>query len=301
MEVSPPAVQKAFQDLVLEPQVLRQLGSALVSGKAVFLYGPSGTGKTTVAETLSCLFEQENVWIPHAVENDGQIITIYDPLVHLQVDDPAARDSDERWVLCRRPRVVVGGELTIEMLELQFNPVTKYYAAPVQMKANNGLLIVDDFGRQRVRPEELLNRWVVPLDRNIDFLTLAGGKKIEIPFDMLLVFATNLDPATLVDEAFLRRIQTKIHLDNVPPQQFQEICLRVCVQLGITYDAEVTRHLIDVVEQEFKQPLRACYPRDIIQQICWTARYERHEPRLDRETVERACRAYFLSPDARGL
>ncbi len=153
MDVSPAAVAQAFEHLVLEPLVLRQLGSALMSGKAIFLYGPSGTGKTTVAETLSRLFEQENVWIPHAVENDGQIITIYDPLVHQSVDDPAARDSDPRWVLCRRPRVVVGGELTIEMLDLQFNPVTKYYAAPAQLKANNGLLIVDDFGRQRVRPE----------------------------------------------------------------------------------------------------------------------------------------------------
>src|SRR5205823_2643685 len=171
MDVTPPAVQKAFEDLVLDPQVLRQLGSALVSGKAVFLYGPSGTGKTTVAETLSCLFEQENVWVPHAVENDGQIITIYDPLMHKQVDDPATRDSDERWVLCRRPRVVVGGELTIEMLELQFNPVTKYYAAPAQLKANNGRLTVDAFARHPVRPEDLLNRWLAPLAPGIASLS----------------------------------------------------------------------------------------------------------------------------------
>jgi hypothetical protein len=301
MDVHPADVEKAFAHLVIDAPTLTELGTAVISGRAIFLYGPPGTGKTSVAEALWLLLRQDPVWIPHAVAVDGQIITVYDPHVHLAVEERLPPDVDRRWVRCQRPRLVVGGEMTIEMLDLQFNPHTRFYAGPVQMKANNGLLIVDDFGRQRVRPEELLNRWVVPLDRNIDFLTLAGGKKIEIPFDMLLVFATNLDPATLVDEAFLRRIQTKIHLDNVPPQQFQEICLRVCVQLGITYDAEVTKHLIAVIEQEFRQPLRACYPRDIIQQICWTARYERREPQLDRGTVERACRAYFLSPDARGL
>jgi len=296
MEVSPPAVQKAFQDLVLEPQVLRQLGSALVSGKAVFLYGPSGTGKTTVAETLSSLFEQENVWIPHAVENDGQIITIYDPLVHKSVDDPTTRDSDERWVLCRRPRVVVGGELTIEMLELQFNPVTKYYAAPAQLKANNGLLIVDDFGRQRVRPEELLNRWVAPLDRGIDFLTLAGGKKIEVPFDVLVAFATNLDPATLVDEAFLRRIQTKIRLGSVTRERFHEICRRVCAQNQLHYDQGLFEELIDTIATDLGQDLRPCYPRDIINQVCWAARYESRPAQLDRDSLSQACRTYFISP-----
>ena len=296
MEVSPPAVQKAFQDLVLEPQVLRQLGSALVSGKAVFLYGPSGTGKTTVAETLSCLFEQENVWIPHAVENDGQIITIYDPLVHKSVDDPTTRDSDERWVLCRRPRVVVGGELTIEMLDLQFNPVTKYYAAPAQLKANNGLLIVDDFGRQRVRPEELLNRWVAPLDRGIDFLTLAGGKKIEVPFDVLVAFATNLDPATLVDEAFLRRIQTKIRLGSVTREYFHEICRRVCAQNQLHYDHGLFEELIDTIATDLGQDLRPCYPRDIINQVCWAARYESRPAQLDRDSLAQACRTYFISP-----
>jgi len=296
LDVSPPAVQRAFEHLVLEPQVLRQLGSALVSGKAIFLYGPSGTGKTTVAETLSGLFEQENVWIPHAVEDDGQIITIYDPLVHHKVDDPATRDSDERWVLCHRPRVVVGGELTIEMLELQFNPVTKYYAAPSQLKANNGLLIMDDFGRQRVRPEELLNRWVAPLDRGIDFLTLAGGKKIEVPFDVLVAFATNLDPATLVDEAFLRRIQTKIRLGSVSREFFHEICRRVCAENKLHYDQGLIEELIDTIANDLGQDLRPCYPRDIVNQVCWAARYEGRPAQLDQESLSHACRTYFISP-----
>ncbi len=296
MDVSPPAVAAAFASLVLEPQVLRQLGSALMSGKAIFLYGPSGTGKTTVAETLSRLFEQENVWIPHAVENDGQIITIYDPLVHQAIEEPAGRDSDARWVLCRRPRVVVGGELTIEMLDLQFNPVTKYYAAPAQLKANNGLLIVDDFGRQRVRPEELLNRWVVPLDRGIDFLSLAGGKKIEVPFDVLVAFATNLDPATLVDEAFLRRIQTKIRLGNMTREQFHEVTRRVCIDNELRYDPSLVEELIDTIATDLGQDLRACYPRDIINQVCWSARYEKRTPLFDRESLALAVRTYFIAP-----
>ena len=190
----------------------------------------------------------------------------------------------------------MGGELTIQMLDLQFNSSTKFYDGPVQMKANNGLLIVDDFGRQRVSPEELLNRWVVPLDRQIDFLTLAGGKKIEIPFDLFVIFATNLDPAKLADEAFLRRIQTKIKIDFVTPEQFLEIFRRVCLQSDLKYHADVVDDLIQMISLEYKQPLRACYPRDIVQQILWGARYLQKKPRLDREAVTQACRDYFLAP-----
>ena len=300
MDVSPTAVHRAFEHLVLDPETLVQLGTAVVSGRAIFLHGPSGTGKTTVADSLWHLFQQDPIWVPHAVVVDGQVITVYDPAVHHASEQAAPPDADRRWMLCRRPRVMVGGELTIEMLDLQFNSVSKFYAGPIQMKANNGLLIIDDFGRQRVRPEELLNRWVVPLDRNIDFLTLAGGRKIEIPFDLLVVFATNLDPATLVDEAFLRRIQTKIKLDNVAPEQFHDITRRVCEQFDLHYDPAVVDHLIDTIAGKLKQPLRACYPRDIVQHVVWSARYERRKPSLDRETVAQACRSYFLSPDDGG-
>jgi predicted ATPase with chaperone activity len=213
VEVHPPAMRSAFAHLMLDDQTLTQLGTALNSGGSIFLYGPTGAGKTTIAEALPRVLADDRVWIPYAVEIDGQIITVHDPLIHRDIQSPVATSHDPRWVLCHRPTVVVGGELTIEMLDLQFNPVTKFYAAPGQMKANNGVLIIDDFGRQRVRPEELLNRWVVPLDRRIDFLTLAGGKKIEIPFELFVVFATNMDPAELVDTAFLRRIQTKVKID----------------------------------------------------------------------------------------
>ena len=296
IKITPGDVNRAFEDLVLDAETLNQLGIAALSGRALFLYGPTGTGKTIIAETLTRLFDEDGIWLPYAVEVDGQIITVYDSVLHRRLEHPEGSDHDSRWVLCRRPRVVVGGELTIEMLDLQFNPSIRYYTAPVQMKANNGLLIVDDFGRQRISPEQLLNRWVVPLDRRIDFLTLAGGKKIEIPFDLLIVFASNLDPAALADEAFLRRIQTKIKVDFATPDQFREIFRRVCLQCNLTYDAAVVDELIRMIRVEYTEPLRACYPRDIVQQILLVARYVQKEPRLDLESVSKACRNYFLAP-----
>jgi predicted ATPase with chaperone activity len=296
MSVHTADVERAFEELVLEPQMLTRLGTALASGRAIFLYGPTGTGKTTIAETLTKLFYNDLIWVPYAVEVDAQIITVYDSVVHRRVQHRPIPDQDGRWVLCRRPRVIVGGELTIQMLDLQFNSSTKFYSGPVQMKANNGLLIVDDFGRQRVSPEELLNRWVVPLDRRIDFLTLAGGKKIEIPFDIFVVFATNLDPAKLVDEAFLRRIQTKIKVDYVTPEQFHEIFRRLCQQFNLKYDAAAVEDLVQMIGRQYKEPLRACYPRDIVQQILSRARYLEREPLLDREALAQACGNYFLPP-----
>ncbi len=294
--VRPPEVRQALQHLVLDDQTLTQLGTAVVSGTSVFLYGPTGTGKTAIAESLPAIYEDQ-VWVPYAVEIDGQIITVHDSVVHERIDRKVSPDDDQRWVLCRRPRVMAGGELTIEMLDLQFNPVTKFYAAPLQMKANNGVLVIDDFGRQRMRPEELLNRWIVPLDRRVDYLTLAGGKKFDVPFDLLVVFATNLDPRELADEAFLRRIQNKIKVGYVSPEQFHEISRRVCQKLGLTYNAAVIDRLIDVLAKELKQPLRACYPRDVIHQICWAAAYQGKRPQLELEAVAQACRNYFLPPE----
>jgi predicted ATPase with chaperone activity len=296
IKITPVDLNGAFEDLVLDTQMLNQLGTAVSSGRALFLYGPTGTGKTTIAETLTRLFEHDRIWLPYAVEVDGQIITVYDAGLHQQVEQPKVNGHDGRWVMCRRPRLMVGGELTIEMLDLQYNPGTRYYTGPVQMKANNGLLIVDDFGRQRVSPEELLNRWVVPLDRRIDFLSLAGGKKIQIPFDLFVVFATNLDPAKMMDEAFLRRIQTKIKVDFVTPEQFREIFQRICLRFSLEYDATVADDLIRMIGTEYKEPLRACYPRDIVQQILWVSQFLQKEPRLDRMAVSQACRNYFLAP-----
>jgi predicted ATPase with chaperone activity len=295
IQITPAALSHAFEELVLDIRVLNQLGTAISSGRALFLYGPSGTGKTTIAETLMRLFENDPIWLPYAVEVDSQIITVYDAVVHKRLDQTPTAEQDGRWVLCNRPRLMVGGELTIEMLDLQYNPSTKFYNGPVQMKANNGLLVVDDFGRQRVSPEELLNRWVVPLDRRIDFLSLAGGKKIQIPFDLLVVFATNLDPAKMMDEAFLRRIQTKIKVDFVTPEQFLEIFRRVCAQFKLKYDASVADDLIRLISDDYREHLRACYPRDIVQQILWKSQYLQKKPQVDRVAITQACQNYFLS------
>jgi predicted ATPase with chaperone activity len=294
VEVGRPELRKAFENLVLSDRMIDQLGAALVSGQSIILYGPTGTGKTVIAETLPGIYK-DSVWIPHAVEAQGQIITVFNPLVHRSREETMPADCDRRWVLCRRPRVMAGGELTMELLDLQFNPSLGYYAAPLQMRANNGILIIDDFGRQRISPQELLNRWIVPLDRRIDFLTTAGGNKFEIPFDLIVAFSTNLDPANLADEAFLRRIQTKINVTYVTPDEFHEITRRVCRKFGLHYDSAVVEGFLAILS-DLRQPLRACYPRDIIQHICWKAKYEASRPELTLQAVRDACHSYFLSP-----
>jgi len=266
----------------------------LVAGQSIILYGPTGTGKTAIAETLPRIYK-DSVWMPYALEVQGQIITVFDPHLHTSRDEVVASDYDRRWVLCRRPRVVVGGELTMELLDLQLNPALGFYSAPLQMKANNGILIIDDFGRQRISPSELLNRWIVPMDRQIDFLTLVGGNKFEIPFDLIVAFSTNLNPAKLADEAFMRRIQTKIKVSYATVEQFHEISARFCAQSGLQYDAAVTDGFIKMLA-ELRQPLRACYPRDIIQHICWKAKYEGKQPLLTLEAIRDACNSYFLAP-----
>jgi predicted ATPase with chaperone activity len=295
VEVHAAEIQRAFSHLVLDQETLRQFGTALNSGRSIFLYGPPGVGKTTIAETLSRVVAEDEVLIPYAVEVDGQIITVFDPAIHCRVEESKPEIRDDRWVLCQRPAVLVGGELTAEMLDLQFNPVTKYYVAPAQMKANNGVLIIDDFGRQRLRPEELLNRWVVPLDRRIDFLALSGGKKIEVPFEMLVVFASNMDPAELVDGCFLRRIQTKIKICPVSDGQFCEIFRRVADEHQVAFDPRIPKDLIDFIRGTLKQDLRQCQPRDIVNQVLWAARYEGRKPHLDHAAMAQAVQAYFLA------
>jgi predicted ATPase with chaperone activity len=294
--VRPDDVNRAFAHLVVDQATLDKFGTALNSGSSMFLYGPAGVGKTTMAEALSRVLAEDKVWLPYGIEIDGQVITIYDPAIHRRVADEEPEYHDDRWVLCERPCVLVGGELTGSMLDLEFNPITKFYVGPIQLKANNGVLIIDDFGRQRVRPEELLNRWVVPLDRRIDFLTLAGGKKIEVPFEMLVVFASNMDPAELGDAAFLRRIQTKVKLGEVSDDQFREIMRRVTRENGVDTDPSAVNYLINYIHGTLRQELRSCYPRDVVNQIVWSARYEGKKPYLDLASVNRAIAAYFLPP-----
>jgi len=200
-------------------------------------------------------------------------------------------------VLCHRPRIVAGGELSAEMLDLQFNAVSRFYTAPLQMKANNGVLLLDDFGRQRMRPQELLNRWMTPLDRRMDYLSLSGGGKFAIPFDVCLVFATNLDPRQLADDAFLRRIPNKIKVGHATPEQFKEIFAQVCATRLLSYDVGLPDYVVQLLTREMKQPLCQCYPRDIIDQVIWAAGFQGIEPRLSRSAVHQACRNYFLSTD----
>jgi energy-coupling factor transporter ATP-binding protein EcfA2 len=287
-------VTEAFGHMAMGERTLTQIGTALNSGASIFIYGPPGTGKTSIAETMCRVLAKEDVWIPYAVEVDGQTIAVYDPAIHHTSELVETSSTDERWVRCRRPAVMVGGELTIDMLDLQYNAATHYYTGPVQMKANNGVLIIDDFGRQRVRPEELLNRWVVPLERRTDFLTLAGGRKIEIPFEMLVVFATNMEPADLVDAAFLRRMQTKIRIDAATDEQFQNIFRKVASDRGMTVEAGVVAEVIGFIRGEVKEELRGCQPRDLVNQVLWAARYEDREPALDRASLMAAAGAYFL-------
>ena len=293
-EVKPENVTRAFRELVLDENVLLRLGTALVSGAAMLLHGPSGTGKTSITERLSGIYE-DSVWIPHAVEVENQIITVFDSGVHRPADGTFADEVDRRWVLCHRPRVVTGGELTIEMLDLQFSAVSRFYSAPLQMKANNGILVIDDLGRQRIRPEQLLNRWMTPLSRRVDFLTLPGGREFEIPFDVFVVFATNADPEQLADQAFLRRIPNKISVGYASEEEFRKIFRRASDALLLDCPEKALDRLIRLITDEYKEPLRPCYARDILQQVFWAATYRREEARLDEETIEEASRNYFLS------
>jgi len=292
-EVNPADLLRAFHSLVLDEDLISRIGTAVVSNTSIFLYGPPGSGKTTLACNIPEIY-RDTVWVPHAVEVDNQVIAVFDPGVHRRADDLSADESDKRWVLCRRPIVLAGGELSSEMLDLQYNSASRYYTAPLQMKANNGVLILDDFGRQRMRPDELLNRWMTPLDRRLDFLSLPGGKKFEIPFDLFVVFSTNLDPRQLADDAFLRRIPNKIKVNHATPEHFSQILRNECAVRGIALDSDVPEETARFIRDEIKHSLSQSLPRDLLNQISWAAAYQGVTPRLTSEAIKQACRNYFL-------
>ena len=289
--VSRAMLTEVFFDLVLPDQMLDQIGPAIISGTTIFLYGPTGNGKTSIAERLVRIYK-DYIYIPYAIEVEGQIVNIYDSVVHQALSGPED-DTDPRWLLCRRPCIAVGGELVPEMLELRFEETLGFYSAPLQMKANNGLFIIDDFGRQMINPRDLLNRWIVPLDRRVDFLSLRTGVKFPIPFEMLVVFSTNLDPRQLADEAFLRRIQNKIKVDAMSPEIFDKILERVCQDFDIAYDPDVAAFLRQRCNPDGKGALRACYPRDMVRIIQSIADYEKRPPTLTCRDMERALNLYF--------
>ncbi len=285
------ALRQAFGDLVVPDRLLDQLGPALIAQSSIFVYGPSGNGKTSLAERMLRVY-QDAVMIPYAVEVDNQIISIYDPVVHhaLPMED---HEIDPRWVLCRRPCIVVGGELIPSMLELRLDESSGIYSAPLQMKANNGLFIVDDFGRQLMSPRDLLNRWIVPLDRRIDYLTLRYGVKFQIPFELLVVFSTNLDPSDLADEAFLRRIPNKIYVESVTAQVFDQIFDRVVAARRVPTEPDSAEYLRRLCLREGRTELRACYPADICTILSSISQYENRPIQMTKPDLERATALYF--------
>ncbi len=310
MIVDSRTVRAAFSNLVINERMLDKIGPAANSARSLFLYGPPGNGKTTIAEGIANMLGGY-VLIPFTVEVDGQIIKVFDPLNHRPVElpPPAApapstpfggaplpepRLPDRRWVLCKRPQVVVGGELIMEQLELIFDPIAKVYEAPYQLKANGGLFLIDDFGRQKCRPQDLLNRWIVPLEKKVDYLALQTGKKLQVPFDVLIVFSTNLSPKDLVDDAFLRRIRHKIEVPNPSPDEYREIFRIVCKAKKIPYSDDGLRYLIQDHYLKVRRDLRACHPRDLCDQILDEAKYRGIAPTMTKELIDRACEAYFV-------
>jgi predicted ATPase with chaperone activity len=298
-------VEAGFNWLVLDHEVLDQIGPAINSARSLFLYGDPGNGKTASAETIARLLGGA-IYIPYALEVDGQVVVTYDPLFHrpVQPNDPPDGLEEElfgrggvhdgRYIQIHRPVVLVGGELTLEQLDLQYDQFTKMYQAPFQVKANGGVLIVDDFGRQRMPPRELLNRWIVPLEKRVDFLTLHTGVKFPVPFDCLLIMATNIRPSELIEEAFLRRIHYKIKVESPTPDQYEAIFRRCCEERGLTFDLEAVHLLYREFYEHHTIAPRGCHPRDVLDHLTDIAKYLEREPTLSPDLLRRAGRSYFL-------
>jgi hypothetical protein len=298
------SIQKAFQDLVITPEVFNEIGPAINSAASIFLFGYPGNGKTSIAERITRLMG-DDIFVPFAVEANGQVIKVYDPIVHTKVEGP--RDDgiesvflkeitwDERYVRVKRPTIVTGGELTMEMLDLKYNSVGKFYEAPLQMKANGGIFMIDDFGRQQVRAMDLLNRWIVPLEKRYDYLTTVTGTKVEVPFDELLIFSTNLDPTQLADEAFLRRIKFKIEVRDPTEYQWRQIWRLVCKGRNVEYDDAGIDYLVEKWYKPEGRPFRMCQPRDILDQMISIAKYNMEKVSFTPDLIDAGCITYFVS------
>jgi hypothetical protein len=298
-------MRQVLSQLVLSERNFQRIGPAVNSGTSIFLYGPPGNGKTSVARGIGQLILTQTMYIPFALYIDGQVVKLYDSVNHQLApeEDQTGNGTgtlrtgtrrDPRWMLIRRPFIDVGGELTLAGLDLVFDDVHKFYEAPYQVKANGGIFLIDDFGRQQVRPRDLLNRWIVPLESRFDYLTLHTGRKVEVPFDVLVVFSTNLPPKDLVDEAFLRRLRHKIEIGDPTYEEYREIFKRVSVAKGVTYSDEGLAYLLQEWYIKRNRKLRASHPRDLCDQIKDIASYVGEEPAMTREMLDRAAESYFV-------
>ncbi|QEY64032.1 AAA family ATPase [Metapseudomonas lalkuanensis] len=299
-------MRSAFQGVVLADAMLDQLGVAMNSGRAIMIYGPAGTGKTYISSRLIRLFD-EAIWVPYAIAINEAVVEIYDPQVHHLLEDNAQPNKllldegiDRRLVCCKRPILITGGELSMEQLDIRYDAFSRLYQAPLQLKASNGLFIIDDMGRQRMAPAELLNRWIVPMEEKRDFLNLGGGRHCELPFDLILVFSTNLNPLELADEAFLRRIGYKLHFNYLQPQEFERIWRQETERLGIPFDPVLLRYVLQGLYELQGMPLVPCHPRDLLGMALDRQRYLDGSGPLSPQDLEWAWHNYFVQLDFLG-
>ena len=289
---------RAFQDISIDEVLFERLGPAVNSGAGLFLYGEPGNGKTTLAQRITQCFGQA-IWIPWAIYEDGQIIKFYDAAYHRiekeERDSMYELSHDKRWARICRPTVVVGGEMTMDSLELRYDPNSKTSEASLQLKSNCGCLLIDDFGRQRVEPQELLNRWIVPLESRIDYLTLSTGKKIQVPFEQLIIFSTNLEPSDLVDEAFLRRIPYKIEITDPTPEEFKSLFAACCEKLECEFRPEVVDYLLQTHYTPIDRRLRRCHPRDLLCQVRNYCTYNELPMEMRNDYLDRVVKSYFTA------